>query len=344
MRCFIIQSRSSAAKASLSAQAGVTIIEALVAAVVVAIAGFGVGAMLRYAMSVERDFNRLAQVEILRRTIRTEFNCRKSLNLDLRQPLPQAKACDVPPNRTMEILGAEGSELFPLHVSGEYYRVADWHVRARCQGHQIVFEARMNQRSDQRTSKADALFGTWRDLFSGTGRFCRQYLAPELSRCSGSPYSELAGFDSRGPVCCRHVVATGAGSASARCASYEVLFAGGTQCAGSLGGPQLAGVSISREVVKERLQGPAMGTTKQTRTTIAVPGVPHFFFPSADLIANIMSPFESARVRRGGFLAASFPKVNDNNVLSAWEGACRSDDSLNAFPTTAYALCCPKRW
>jgi hypothetical protein len=326
-----------------SSQSGFTLIEAVIAAIIIAIAGMGTGAMLKYSMAVERDFNRMSQIEILRRTLRTEFNCRKSLDINPAAALPQVQACSRG-NKTVDILNREGVELFSMHTSGEYYRVGDWHLRARCQNSQIVFDARMNQRGDPRKSEADALFGGWRDLFSGTSRFCQEYLSPSLSRCAAAPYTEMSGWDSRGAVCCRTVVAVGNGSASATCAPYEVMVSGGAQCTNALGGSALFGVGVSRQVVKQRLQGPGLGNTKGTKTTTAPPMVPHFFFPGADVIADILSPWENRQVRRGGFLVASFPTTDRNNTLSSWEAVCRADDSLSTFPSTAYALCCPKRW
>lgn len=314
----------------------------MVALVIVALAGLGTGTLMRNTMVAQRNLDRVGQVEILRRVVRTQFDCRKSLSIDLTQPLPQRGACTTPASKkTMPILGRDGVELFSMHLSGEFYRIADWHVRATCSNDQVLFEGRLNSR-DRQKSKADDVFGEWIDLFSGTSRFCMEYLSDELNDCQGK-YSEMVGWDTRGSVCCRVQSRTRRGNAVAQCERHEVMMTGGAMCSDA-NGSSLNGESRTRRVVKQRIQGPALGNTKSSTTTIAIPGVPHFMFPSGDIISDLIGPWENASVRRGGFLVKSMPNYNSDGTLDRWEAFCKTDDSLDDFTTTAFAVCCPKRW
>ncbi len=312
-----------------------SMVEVMVALSILAFAGAGMGLLLRNVGSAQRDLDRLAQSEILRRTLRTQFNCRKSLNIDINAPLPQGNECQKSAaGKTLFIFGKDGTELFQMHTSGEYYRVADWHVRARCSGESVVLEGRLNVRTRTQNSP-DAKFGEWRDIFNGTSRFCYDYLSPTASSCSNS-YPLKVGFDSGGAVCCRAVRVQANGEAVAKCSPFEVLTQGGGYCA--------ATQMRRREVPKLRMNGIAIGKTKSTRTTIAPPFVPHFFFPTADMIGDIIGPWENVDVPRGGILVKNSPRENSLGVLERWETICRADDSLEDFPAVADAVCCPRRW
>lgn len=321
---------------------GFSLIEVMVGMAIVAIGGLAAGTLMRNAMVAQRDLDRQGQLEILRRIVRTQFDCRKSLGIDPTLPLPQTTACPAGA-QTLEIIASDGIELFSMHTSGQFYRVSDWHIRARCVNEQVLFEGRLNSRN-RSTSTADNLFGVWQDVFSGTSRFCSEYLSSALNSCNSAPYTELMGFDKQGAVCCRIEHATGPGHAVAQCAPFEVMARGGGMCASGPTDGTLAGEGRTRRVVKTRLQGPGLGTTKPTRTTVAPPLVPHFMFPSADIVADILGPWQNATVRRGGFLVKSVPAAGNAGTLDRWEAACRADDWLDDFTTSAFAVCCPKRW
>jgi type II secretory pathway component PulJ len=313
-------------------QQGFSLSEAMVGISILALSGASAGALFKNTFVAQQDMDRLAQVEVLRRTIREEFSCRASLQVSMTDPLPQTQACQEP---MVRILGRDGVELFPAHVSDKFYKVGAWQIRARCEDQSVIFEGRMNSK-DQTRSAADKQYGQWRELFGGTSRFCREYLSPELTTCGNSRYPMLTQFGASGPTCCRMVSAEGKGESVARCDRYEVLVQGGGFCA--------SGQKVSREVPKMKMTGLAIGSTKPTKTTVAPPIVPHFIFPSADLVADIFSPMEKASVVRNGFLAKSLPRENGQGILNSWEAYCRSDDSLENFPSKAFAVCCPRGW
>ncbi len=317
---------------SRHSQRGFSLAETMVAITILALSGAAAGALFRNTFVAQRDMDRLAQVEILRRTLREEFSCRTSLRISNVAPLPQTHACKDP---MVTIVGRDGVELFPVHISRQFYKVGEWQLRARCEDQTVIFEGRMNGK-DRSRSDADKLYGQWRDLFGGTSRFCREYLAPELTTCRSSRYPMMTGFGASGPTCCRVLAVEGKGEAVAQCDRYEVLIQGGGFCA--------SGQKVSREVPRMKMTGLAIGTTKATKTTVAPPLVPHFIFPTADLVADILSPMEKASVVRNGFLAKSLPRENDSGILDSWEAYCRSDDSLENFPARALAVCCPRGW
>lgn len=316
-------------------QRGFTLVEVMVAVAILAFAGVGVSVLFRSVGTQQRNLDRFAQAEIIRHTLRTQASCRSMLGIRSTAQLPASEECEKFRNKTLPIVGRDGFEIFQMHRSGDFYRVNEWQIRARCENETVIFEGRLNAPGRVK-AKADALFGEWRDLFNGTSRFCGEYLSNNAMSCTNPAYQQRMSFDSGGVLCCRAVRVQGVGEAVARCAPHEVLVQGGGQCAGILSKP--------REIPKARMTGAAIGDTKATKTTTAPPGVPHFFFPTADMVGNIMAPTEKGSVKRGGFLVKNVPAENEQRVLDRWESLCRADDSIDDFPVVVDAVCCPRRW
>lgn len=318
----------------LFCERGYSLYEVIVAVAILILSGAAAGSLFRSTFVTQRDMDRLAQVEVMRRTIREEISCRNSLMIVKEAPLPQLRACKLP---TLPIVGRDGVELFSRHVSNEFYRVGDWHVRARCDSANftVIFEGRLNSKNRTKT-EIDRTFGAWRELFNGTSRFCHEYLAPDMASCRNPRYPIMTGFGESGATCCRQLVKDGVGEIVARCDRHEVLTQGGGFCA--------APRNVNRTVAKKSITGAWVGNTKPTKTWMSAFPMPHAFILTADAVAANFSPVEQASVPRNGFLAKSLPRENDIGIVSSWETNCRSDDSLEPFPGKSVAICCPRGW
>lgn len=321
---------------------GLGLVELMVGSSILLVGILSGSLLIQKILETDQNLTRLSEIDVIRRVLRTQFSCKQSLGIDPEETLPQ-QAKLASSNKSIPILGRDGVELFPIHTSGQYYVVGDWHIKSALATDRIVFQGRLSS-PQNKSLKADPTFGQWRDIFSGTSIFCRQYLNEKILGCNESPYTQKYGMDSRGAQCCRVTSKSGSGHAVAQCSSMEIMVQGGGLCAGGIEDPSVAGEDRTREVVKTKQMGPALGSTAPTVSFIALPGIPHFFFPAGSIISNILKPFENTLVKRGGFLVKSLPDSSPDGTLSKWEAACKTDDSLDDYKTTAYAVCCPKRW
>lgn len=139
-------------------------------------------------------------LEVVRETIRSRMDCRKSLGIAAGAPLPLSCASSI----DRELKGSDGRDL----GSGGG-KIGVWTVKGSCQGNELIIRASADQLLDPiNGQKIDAMLsnsiGTKvsEDLFGGTSDFCREYYEESVDSCGGD-YPSYQGTFGGSPLCCR---------------------------------------------------------------------------------------------------------------------------------------------
>jgi type II secretory pathway pseudopilin PulG len=197
----------------------------LVALAIAGILAVGIATMLTRGMQGGKSTALRQDIEMLKQTVRTRLDCRKTLNVTPATVLPLA-------------CGAFGAVGVKNSDGVSYATLGEWTITAGCNGNRLVVRARSpgkdpltgKDRNSIQTNNVGATVST--DLFGGLSDFCREYFSPGSS-CAVAPFTIYRGFNETGALCCRRVNAVGGAPtyvSVAQCAASEYMVQGGGYC------------------------------------------------------------------------------------------------------------------